>query len=324
MVNATGRAWGWVLLLLLVAGSAPAAAQQPELPAVSDTLYEIRLVDGSTLYGRVTAVDADRVVLQTEGGVRVELSRAQIRSAAPVRGTVHGGEVWPEDPNVTRLFFAPTGRSLRKGEGYAGAFELFFPFLSYGISDRVTLAGGTPILPGLDLIGRVYYLAPKVRVTSGRQWDLSAGVLTFVNLAETDEPALGVLYGVGTWGTTDRAVTAGAGWGFAGSDVQNQPAFLLGGETRVSRRVKLITENYLISYETERWEGEPMRRDGDPMMEVGSTRTVVERLGLVSVGIRLFGERLSADAGVGLGVGGGDDFGCCLPLVNFVYNFGKR
>ena len=43
--------------------------------------------------------------------------------------------------------------------------------------------------------------------------------------------------------------------------------------------------------------------------------------GLVAGGIRFFGERLSADAGLGFAVG--EDSGCCIPVVNFVYSFGR-
>jgi hypothetical protein len=44
--------------------------------------------------------------------------------------------------------------------------------------------------------------------------------------------------------------------------------------------------------------------------------------GGVSGGVRFFGERLSADAGVGLLIER-SDVTCCLPLVNFVYSFGR-
>ena len=68
---------------------------------------------------------------------------------------------------------------------------------------------------------------------------------------------------------------------------------MIGGETRVSRRIKLVTENYFLPGE----------------------------IGLVwSVGFRLIGERFSTD----LGIAGfaGEDSGCCLPLITFSYAFG--
>lgn len=298
--------------LLVSAGARPAAAQQPDAVsrlAVSDTVYEIRLRDGSTLFGRVVAVDDDSVSLVTRAGVRVAIGRAQIRFVAPVRGSMKNGEIWVEDPNRTRLFFGPTGKTLRAGEGYIGAYELFFPFLAFGVTDRITLAGGTPIVPGA--IGRVWYVAPKVELVARERFQLSSGVLAFADFGNGGD-ALGIVYGAGSWGDADNSVTAGAGWAFAGSDIAHRPVFMAGGETRVSGRVKLITENYFY-FDRER---------SDPY---GAPTPTYEtrNIGLLGGGVRIFGERLSGDLGLGAGVGS-NDFGCCVPLVNFVYNFGRR
>ena len=309
-----------LLLLLLAAAAHRSAAQVPAAArlVVSDTIYEVRLQDGSVFYGRVVSAEAQRVVLVSDSGVRVELDRAQIRSAAPVRGVVQSnGTVWLEDPNTTRLFFGPTGRTLRAGEGYIGAFELVLPFLSYGITDRITVAGGTPIIP--ELIGRVVYLAPKIQLIRSQRASFSTGVLAFFDIADDEDfeeetTVLGILYGAGTWGSSDNAVSAGAGWGFTGSEVENRPAFMLGGEARLSRRSKFITENYLITYQ---------ETDYDPM----TGQPIHDRTGytaLLGGGLRLFGERLTGDLGLGLVLSEESDFVCCVPLVNFVYNFGSR
>lgn len=45
------------------------------------------------------------------------------------------------DPNPTRLFFGPTGRSVKKGEGYVGVYGLFLPFVQVGITDRISIGG---------------------------------------------------------------------------------------------------------------------------------------------------------------------------------------
>jgi hypothetical protein len=301
-------------ILLLAAGTRPAAAQRADTArplVVSDTVYDLRLRDGSALIGRITAVDGDTVTVLTSAGIRIAMARAEIRSIAPVRGRVRDGEVWLEDPNSTRLFFGPTGRSLRAGEGYVGAFELFFPFVAVGITDRITLAGGTPIIPGA--FGRVWYAAPKVEVLTKDRLHLSTGLLALADLTDSGSEMIGILYGAGSWGDPDNSVTAGAGWAFSGEDVAHRPVLMAGGETRVSGRVKLITENYLFTYEDSRY---------DPSAP-GEYRYDLGHVALMSFGLRILGERLSGDLGLGFGVGA-DDFGCCLPLANFVYNFGSR
>ena len=273
--------------------SASASAQTPSSIVVSDTLYEVQLSDGSTIIARVTAVDGDVVTLQTEAGIRIQVDRAQIRRIRPVQGRVQDGEIWTEDPHATRLFFAPTGRSLAQGEGYFGVYELFFPFLTYGVTDNFVITGGTPIIP--EAIGQFAYFGPKLRIVNAPQLQVSAGV--FAGLF--DGGTAGIVYGVGTWGSRDNAFTAGAGWGFAAGDgeseMSDKPLIMVGGESRAGRRAKFITENYVV---------------------------LGESSALVSGGVRFWGERLSADAGVGALIG--EEVGCCLPLVNFVYTFGGR
>jgi hypothetical protein len=270
-----------------------AAAQVDTIGVAADSLYTIRLTDGSVIYGRIVERTDESVTIETQAGVRVTLRRGQIESMTAMQGRVVNGEVWPQDPHATRLFFGPTARAVPQGQGYLGVYELFFPFVSYGVTDRFTISAGTPIVP--EVIGRIFYLAPKFEVVRTPSASAAVGVLALFATQEFDGSA-GLLYGVGTVGGSDQALTVGAAVPFyaaeGGSGIVNEPVFMVGGESRVGRRTKLITENYLFP------------QDG----------------ALISGGIRFFGERLSADFGIGAAVGDGET-GCCLPLVNFVYTF---
>jgi len=266
-----------------------AAAAAPAAPG--DTIYEFILRDGSRVYGRVVSEDAERVVVQSTAGARVEIPRAQIERRRVAAGTARDGQFWGEDPNLSRLFFTSTARPLPKGEGYVSSFMLFFPFVAYGVTDRFTMAGGTPIIP--EAIGRVFYLAPKYTVSQRERASYAVGALGF--FSSRQEGSAGVLYGSGTWGTTDNAVTAGAGWGYASDgstvDLSSKPVLVLGLERRVGRRTKLVSENWFAAGSSARF---------------------------VSGGVRFIGDRISAD----LGLGTFGEGGCCVPLVNFVWNFG--
>ena len=295
------------LLIPVLALLAPVSAQDPPpasvptaaKPAPRDTVVELRLRDGSVLYGRVIEETPERIVVVTVNGVRLEVPRAQVESLRVSAGRAVEGAFWAEDPNSTRLFFTSTARPLRKGDGYVSSFMLFLPLVAYGVTDRLTIAGGTPILP--VAFGRMWYFAPKYTVAKRERSAFAVGALGFVLPEDfVDNGSVGIMYGAGTWGSRDRAITAGAGWGYVWasgtSGVSNDPVIMLGGETRVSRRVKLITENWMFT----------------------SGKTV----GFVSGGVRFIGDRLSADLGLGGFTGTGS--GCCFPLVNFVYNFGRR
>jgi hypothetical protein len=281
--------------LLAVAAASRGAPAQPAPPTivVSDTVLEIRLTDGSILYGRVMAIEGDRVTIATESGGRIEVARAGIARVQRVRGRLVGGERWLDDPNGTRLFFGPTARAVGRGAGYFAVYELVLPYLTIGITDAFSFSAGTPIIP--EAMGEVAYLAPKLTVVATEATQIAAGVLAF--FGPDEDGSAGLLYGVGTFGSRDNAFTLGAAFPFATSDgFGDTPAIMLGGEARSSQRTKFITENYFVPGES---------------------------IALLSGGFRFFGERLSADAGIGVFIGEGET-ACCLPLVNFVYAWGPQ
>ena len=290
-VTLRARGWGPILvmgLLTIVAPATPIMAQEGvEALSPGDDLHEIRLADGSVLFARVTAVDGETIVLLTLAGARVEVERSQIRATQSAQGQVVRGEFWREDPNSSRLFFTATGRTLRKGEAYIGTYVIVLPFFAVGLTDRITVAGGAPVL-----FGRLepFYVAPKIQLFSTAHAAVSVGTLAVF----FDDDIVGINYGVGTFGTPDHALTLGVGFGYSGDDFSNQPVAMIGGEARLTRRLKAVTENYFL-----------------PGQE-----------GLVfSAGLRFIGERFSTD----LGVAGfaGSDSGCCLPLINFSYAIGR-
>lgn len=188
-----------------------------------------------------------------------------------------------QDANPTRLFFGPTGRSLKQGESYFGVFEVFMPFVQVGVTDRLSLGGGTPLVFGAG--EPPIWFTPKFRVFSTARTDVSVGTLHFWNVGEHNA---GIAYGVATHGTADSAVTAGLGYTYSGTDV-GSAVVMIGGERRATRSVKLITENYI-------------GRGGH---------------GVLMGGVRFMGERLSADVGLFSPITSAGFF--AGPMVNFVW-----
>lgn len=244
-----------VALALLLAALPDPARAQPAVPS-DTTIQELRRADGSRTYGRVVAVDHDRVVFESLDGIRMEMDQRFVR-LRPARGRLVDGEFWHEDRNGTRLFFAPTGRTVTSGEGYGGLF-LFLPFVAYGATDDLTLAGGIPPAGSADG-GMPVWIAPKLRVHDAPQAQISAGVFAMYSpgyQAEyCDAPSCeasgqgywdAVAYGIGTFGDQDNALHAGAGVARMGEEGGLRVPIMVGGERRVSRRNKLITENWLI------------------------------------------------------------------------------
>ena len=101
------------LAALTLAG--PARAQHPQAPVPPvDTvaIVSLRLSDGSLITGRVVAMDDTSLVVVTIAGLRIVAPRRAITAWRAERGRVRAGRYVEEDPNTSRLFFAPTGRTL--------------------------------------------------------------------------------------------------------------------------------------------------------------------------------------------------------------------
>ena len=112
----------------------------------------------------------------------------------------------PVDPNQSRLFFGPTGRSLGKGQVYLGVYEFVMPFVQVGVTDWLSIGGGTPLVFGFeeDGLDRPFWITPKLRVFNGKNTQVSAGL--FQGFGGGAKP--GLAYGVVTSGGPRASVTA--------------------------------------------------------------------------------------------------------------------
>jgi hypothetical protein len=276
--------------IVLAGSTGTASAQADGRGPVAErqvTTHELVLRDGSRLFGAVEHEDAAEVRFRTQAGVLVTTPRTEIASLKEITGSVVNGEFLRPDPNATRLFFGPTGRSLKKGQVYLGVYEVFMPFVQVGVTDRFSIGGGTPLIfAGSDWENPIW-VTPKLQVIQTRSTDVSVGVFHIFNM---DDDQGGVAYVVGTRGGATGAVSIGGGLAY-GMDGDKGGVVMVGAERTVRRNLKLITENYV-------WKG------GD---------------GIVSAGVRLFGEHMSADLGMMIPLGADGFF--ALPMVNFVYVF---
>ena len=278
-----------VVLALVVLCVPGRVAAQTEVTAPDAVTHEMRLRDGSRMFGRISAESADEVVFETHSGVVLTTRRDQIASLRRVEGELRHGEFRPADPNHTRLFFGPTGRALPRGQVYFGVYEFLLPFVQVGVTDRISVGGGTPLIfffedDGFD---RPFWITPKVQIFSGKAVQASVGVFQGFG----GGTSAGIAYGVVTGGSKTGSVTGGLGVAY-NADGDRTVIMMAGGDRQVSRNIKLVTENYV-------WQS---------------------GAGIVSGGVRFFGERLSADVALGVPVGG-DAGGIAFPVVNFVYVF---
>jgi hypothetical protein len=276
-----------LFVILQILGLAAAArAQTAPTAAGPAELYELVLKDGSRMFGTIERETSQEVVFRTRAGATVTASREEIVSLRLLRGRIENGEFIRPDLHRTRLFFAPTGRSLNPGEVSFGVFQFLAPFVQVGVTERFSMGGGTPLLFGIDDWNRPFWLTPKLQVLETGPAQAAIGLL---HVFDTDGDSAGIAYGVGTFGNQDNAFTTGAGLMYSGDD--RGGIVMFGAEGRAHRHVKVMTENYF-------W------KNGD---------------GILSGGVRFLGERLSADLALAMPIGFGEFV--AFPVVNFVYVF---
>lgn len=262
---------------------------------VADSGVQQRVVmrDGSELIGRIVAIGDTTVQFQSGLGLMTLRSDDILRLTSERGGSMRDGQYYFPNPNATRLIFAPTGRMLGAGEGYFSDYWVFFPGVSVGLADMVSIGGGVSIFPMVDLDEQLLYFTPKVGVARTENFNAAIGAL-YVAVPNFDggssRESGGMLYGVGTWGNLDNSVTAGLGYGFANGDLASSPAVLLGAEARATPRISFVTENYFIP---------------------GGTL-------LLGGGLRFMGRGLSVDLAI-FGAGGNEGGFCCFPFLGFVY-----
>jgi len=236
------------VLLALVAVVSPAVAQQPAAPPVDTVaVVALHLSDGSDLTGRVVAADDTSLTLLTFAGARVTVPRRSIVSWRPQSGRVTAKGFQRSDPNTSRLFFAPTARTLPQGSGYFTDYYVVFPSVGVGISDRVMVSGGFSIVPGSD---QAVYVAGKVGVVRQPAAAVAFGAF-WATVPNESQASLGMVYAVTTLGSEDHAVTLMAGVPFVTDDVATQPLFIIGGETRIGGGTKLMAEVWKLPEEND-------------------------------------------------------------------------
>ena len=161
------------------------------------------------------------------------------------------------DPNDSRLFLGPTGKTLKGGKAYVSTAVffpwitiLFLPYCSFGITDYINIgAGASPYPP-------VFYITPKVRPLHFEGIDVSLGLAyaqTYSFQDISNEYNAGLIYAASTFDISNKySLTIGSGllyniyWKHSSKIyTTGYPHLLLGFEARTEKNFKFITENWI-------------------------------------------------------------------------------
>ena len=263
--------------------------------------YRLELKDGTVISGKITGETGQRMFFEMSGVGQLVIQKSKIRKVVPldINGKP-GKSYWFANPHATRLFFAPTAIPLKKGEGYYQNIYLVVNMFNYGLIDNLSVGAGFDFISMFASASEGEW-APILNFNFksghkvGSNVHVGVGGLYVTQVGEFD---MGILYGLGTFGSFNSNFTIGTGWGFVNGLLETKPFIMLGGMVRMSEKAWFVTENWMI----------PANSDG-PYYPV------------FSYGVRFAGRKIAVD----LGFINNKDIASVLvigaPYVDFVVKF---
>lgn len=305
-----------LFMLLFGAMSYSVQAQDADTTAFKPVNATVLLKDGTQLRGLLLSESPVGVRIKTDNLGEMTITADKIdRIEKHTEGFYRNGQYWFRNPNSTRYFFAPSALPLSKGEGYYQNAYVFVNSVSVGVTDHFTMGGGFVLNPTFR-DWQVLFLTPKISFPSESNVTFGVGAIAVVvfnknynydfqtgmqTTSKIQTNLGGVVYGVATFGNVERNGSIGLGWGFAGEEVGKTPVINLSYMSRVGRKVGLVTENWIF-----------IPGKGNPTV------------GLLSGGVRFFGEKMSVDLGLWVPAGVDMDQFIAIPYVDFVIKFGSK
>lgn len=257
-----------LLFTILVFATSNVFGQKTNIsePVDSTKTYKIELNDGSIFIGNILQKDSVNLVMITSSIPKLEIPISEIKTIEIViELNLKNGIYWFPNPHATRYLYAPSAFNLKKGEGYYQNTWLFLNSFNVGITDNISIGGGLELISTFTARDPIFFITPKVGFKVTEKFHAGGGVL-FARIPGT---SLGTIFGTGTYGSEDHNITSSLGWGFVDGEFSQRPIITLSGMTRVSKRVALVTENWLIP--------------------TGSY------YGIFSYGVRFLGEKIAVD-----------------------------
>lgn len=275
--------------------------------------YSVFLNDGSIIIGMIRSFTNDKIELLSEniGSVNIvtkNVVQVYNSESIEIKSTIPG-----ENPHSSRYFYAPSAIPMEKGEGYFQDIYLLFVSANYAVSNHTTIGGGFSIMPGMAIEEQAFFVNVKAAWQITEKFYLGGGGLVF----GIENSSIGLGYAIGTYGSKDHNATLGIGYGYFDDEMMQTPVFTLCGMTRVSKRISLMTENWLgkVTYDDENC------YEISPENYFCETNEVTEFHWLCCYGLRFFSDKISVDLGFINVLTSEELFFPGIPYIDFVIRF---
>jgi len=256
--------------------------------AQDSTYVSVELKNGKIIRGQLLQKSESDVSVATDDLGKVTVAWSTIKSLNVISKNENDRFT---NPHSSRYFFGPSAIPLKKGDKYYQNALILLNSFQAGITDHFSMGGGF-------VVPFAIFITPKIGYQVAEKVHMGGGILFATSLIRDFNFGVGVAYGSLTYGTKEHNFTLNAGLGAVNQNTgmgsedyswkfANKPMFTLSGMTRISKRAMLITENWIFSTKTVNYDGATGQYQN----------TVNQYNGILSIGLRLLGERSALDAG---------------------------
>ncbi len=210
-------------------------------------LYRIETSDGNEYVGKIVGVDSLTFKFETSNiGVITIVRKDIVRISDLKQELLKDGSYWFENLQATRYFWAPNGFGLKEGEAYYQNMWVFYNQAGYGFSNYFSIGAGVVPLFLLGGAPTPVWITPKFSFPiSKNKVNIGLGVLAATVVGE-DDASFGIAYGVSTFGSRDKNLTIGMGYGYASGSWTKKPIIMASTMLRTGKKGYFMSENYLI------------------------------------------------------------------------------
>lgn len=277
-------------------------AQQNITGEVAKT-YQIILKDGSVVTGKIVSITDSEIVIQSGTIGEVRLKKENIKTMAPILSIDEKKSgIWFANPNPSRYLLGTSAIPMEKNTGYYQNTWIFFNSFNYSFTNNLSISAGFEIF---SLLAKgdgpfAFYIAPKASFKVAENFYAGGSILYANTIKTVDEfGGLGTFNAFATYGNNNNNITGSLGWGWADGNFSSNPLITISGMVRVSKRIALVSENWLVP---------------DAGSNGGS-------YGIFSYGIRFLGEKTSIDLAFLNNKDIADGLAIGIPWLDFVINF---
>jgi hypothetical protein len=210
-------------------------------------VFKIETIDGNIYMGSIIAEDQMTLVLKTDRLGELRILRSDIKSITELKAFKKvEGKIWLPNPQSSRYFWGPNGYGLEKGSSYYQNIWVLYNQVSTGVTDNFSI--GVGILPLFLFAGSPtpIWIVPKFSIpVSKEKVNIGTGAILGTVLSE-DSGFFGLLYETTTFGSRDKNLSAGFGYGFSRNGWMQRPIINVSAMIRINPKGYFITENYAI------------------------------------------------------------------------------